>query len=121
MKTDNSANDDPLYDPLMDERDEAWMQQQSRKRNPPIPVTAVTNTNGTDRNRDTRGGRSRGGRGRGARGARGGRGRDRRGGKVNTASDYDAELDTSNLPGHQSDAVLSCPACFATLCDDCQQ
>ncbi|GAQ91532.1 hypothetical protein KFL_008020020 [Klebsormidium nitens] len=37
------------------------------------------------------------------------------------ADDHDENWATAQRTGRVSDAVLSCPACFATLCIDCQQ
>ncbi len=37
------------------------------------------------------------------------------------ADERDARWAAAQRKGHTSDAVLSCPLCFTTLCLDCQQ
>lgn len=90
------AETDPLYDPTADERDEAWMTQQQQRQRLHSSISGSSSGSQSQSVRTSA--------------------------PIHTATTPPVSLGhTGTAAGFKSDAHLSCPACFTSLCYDCQR
>ena len=87
------SNADLFYDPHLDGEDQAWVDSQRRQRSMP---SSQPRSDVRDDNKDE----------------------DHKGKK---SSKNQSSKDGNEEEGMQTDAVLNCPCCMISICDDCQR